>query len=112
MREEVGWLISLYCVGAANPFGERLFFLEEMPSEETAVAIGLYNDGAVLQGSVGQENVVVGALHLLFVSPDSLRNATLRMDGVRVLLYNVYLALARLILAHLLRCEALIGSKG
>ena len=48
---------------AANPFDESLFLLERIPAKEATVFIGLHNDRTMLEGSVGQEDVVEGAFH-------------------------------------------------
>ena len=85
------------------PFGERLFLFEGVPTEETALCVGLHDNGTVLQGAVGQEDVMVGTFHLLFVSSNSPGDATVWMDGVRVFLHHVNLALTRLALTHLQR---------
>ena len=50
---------------AANPLDESLFLLERVPAKKAVGFIGLYNDRTLLEGSVGQEDVMVGALHLL-----------------------------------------------
>jgi len=59
--------MSIDGVGAAKPFGEGLFLFEQVPAEETALCVGLYNDGTLLQGAIGQENVMVGAFHFLIL---------------------------------------------
>ena len=50
---------------AADPFDESLFLLERIPAKEAAGFIDIHHDWALLEGSVGQEDVMVGALHLL-----------------------------------------------
>ena len=60
-----GQKMSIDGIGAAKPFGEGLFLFEQVPTEETAICVGLYDDGTLLQSAVGQEDVMIGTLHFL-----------------------------------------------
>ena len=52
---------------AANPLDKSLFLLERIPAKEAAGFIHFHDDRTLLEGSVGQEDVVIGALHLLLI---------------------------------------------
>ena len=52
-------------IAFCDSFDESLFLLERIPAKEATGFIGLHNDRTLLEGSVGQEDVMVGALHLL-----------------------------------------------
>ena len=48
---------------AADPLDESLFLLERIPAKEAACFISLHNDRTLLEGSVGQEDIMIGAFH-------------------------------------------------